>query len=113
MALKVAIASSDGKNVDLHFGKAKDFLVYELNSSSFSFLEKRKVPESTAETLSREDLKSGMSDLIKIIKNRGVDTTNIKKALAKSINEDRFMRSRIDYGMNTFSLSDFKPVHIF
>lgn len=64
-------------------------------------------------TLSREDLKNGMSDLIKIIKNRGVDTTNIKKALAKSINEDRFMRSRIDYGMNTFSLSDFKPVHIF
>lgn len=55
MALKVAIASSDGKNVDLHFGKAKDFLIYELQGSSFSFLEKRKVPESTAETLSKED----------------------------------------------------------
>ena len=52
MSLKVAIASSDGLNIDLHFGQAKSFLIYELKGSKFELTEKREVPvlenESTA-----------------------------------------------------------------
>ena len=44
MSIKVAIASSDGLNVDLHFGQAKSFLIYELKGSKFGFIEKREVP---------------------------------------------------------------------
>ena len=50
MAYKIAIASSDGKNVDLHFGAAQSFLIYEVeDNGSFSEQEKRDVPE-TAES---------------------------------------------------------------
>jgi len=43
MPHKVAIASSDGKYVNQHFGKAKHFLIVELNDDgSYEYLETRK-----------------------------------------------------------------------
>ena len=44
MSIKVAVASSDGKNIDLHFGQAKSFLIYEFKDGKFDFSEKREVP---------------------------------------------------------------------
>ena len=44
MGIKVAIASSDGLNIDLHFGQAKSFLIYELKDNKFTLTEKREVP---------------------------------------------------------------------
>lgn len=44
MGIKVAIASSDGLNIDLHFGQAKSFLIYELKDNKFTLSEKREVP---------------------------------------------------------------------
>ena len=46
MSIKVAIASSDGLNIDLHFGKAKSFLIYELKDGNFQLTEKRDAPAS-------------------------------------------------------------------
>ena len=46
MSIKVAIASSDGLNIDLHFGQAKSFLIYELKGSKFELTEKRELPQS-------------------------------------------------------------------
>ncbi|MBQ1661413.1 MAG: hypothetical protein II054_02815 [Treponema sp.] len=46
MGIKVAIASSDGINIDLHFGQAKQFAIYELESGHFAFLENRDAPNS-------------------------------------------------------------------
>ena len=45
MSVKVAIASSDGINIDLHFGKAEAFLIYELKNGKFELTEKRELPE--------------------------------------------------------------------
>ncbi|MCR5614157.1 NifB/NifX family molybdenum-iron cluster-binding protein [Treponema sp.] len=46
MSYKIAVASSDGVNIDVHFGAAKFFSIYEVqDDASFSFLEKREVPE--------------------------------------------------------------------
>ena len=45
MALKVAIASSDGLNIDLHFGQAKEFIIYEAQNGVFVQAERRTVPE--------------------------------------------------------------------
>lgn len=48
MAYKIAVASGDGVNVDLHFGAAESIDIYEVqDDGSFSLLEKRelKVPE--------------------------------------------------------------------
>ena len=50
MSIKVAIASSDGLNIDLHFGQAKSFLIYELKDKKFELTEKREVPASANES---------------------------------------------------------------
>lgn len=42
MIKRVAVASSDGINIDLHFSKASSFYVYELNDNSYRFIENRK-----------------------------------------------------------------------
>ena len=62
---------------------------------------------------SKSDIKPTLSSIHKIIKNHGIDITNIKQILTKNINENKFRKSKIDFGMNTFSLSDLKPVEVF
>ena len=42
MSIKVAIASSDRLNIDLHFGQAKEFYIYTFQKDHFDFLECRK-----------------------------------------------------------------------
>ena len=43
MSLKVAVASSNGKVIDLHFGQAPDFLIFEIKENGDSeFIEERK-----------------------------------------------------------------------
>jgi predicted Fe-Mo cluster-binding NifX family protein len=43
--MKIAIASSDGKNVDLHFGKAKSLCIFDFDEEKdvITFVEKRNV----------------------------------------------------------------------
>jgi nitrogen fixation protein NifX len=41
MGIRVAVASSDGKEVDGHFGRARAFRVYELGPASWEFREVR------------------------------------------------------------------------
>ena len=64
MSIKVAITSSDGLNIDLHFGQTKSFLIYELKDKKFELIEKRELPvsgnESTSpEATSPQDFSSG------------------------------------------------------
>lgn len=41
MKLKVAVASSDGKVINSHFGRTKQFLIFEIDKEGFEFLELR------------------------------------------------------------------------
>lgn len=41
MSYKVAFASSDGKVVNQHFGKAKNFHIVEVNKGGYKFVESR------------------------------------------------------------------------
>ena len=43
MSFKVAVASSDGKFINQHFGRSRQFLVFEVNETneSFNFLDLR------------------------------------------------------------------------
>ena len=36
--MKIAVASSDGVNVDQHFGQAKQFLIYKATPTAFKLL---------------------------------------------------------------------------
>ena len=59
------------------------------------------------------DYKESMNTIKKIIKNRGIDTSIMRKILSKYINENRFRRSKIDFAMNTFNLSNFKEIEVY
>lgn len=46
MSTKVAIASDDGINVNIHFGWAKELLIYRVeNDGTYEFIEDRAVPD--------------------------------------------------------------------
>lgn len=40
---RVAAASSDGRTVDLHFGQAQEFYIYDVGKDGFRFVEKRNI----------------------------------------------------------------------
>ena len=61
---------------------------------------------------SLEDYKNGFKQILSIVKSKGIDTTNMKTILNKYLKESRFMRSKTEYGLMTYSLSDLKPVMI-
>lgn len=39
--IKVAVTSKQGRLVDLHYGHAKEFMIYEINGSNFKYIETR------------------------------------------------------------------------
>ncbi|HEY5586957.1 MAG TPA: nitrogenase cofactor biosynthesis protein NifB, partial [Ruminiclostridium sp.] len=41
--LKVAVTSKNGRLVDLHYGQAKEFMIYEIDGSNFNYIETRQV----------------------------------------------------------------------
>jgi predicted Fe-Mo cluster-binding NifX family protein len=41
--MKIAVASSDGNSVDLHFGQAREFSIYDFDEEKATFLERRHV----------------------------------------------------------------------
>ncbi|MFO7887018.1 MAG: patatin-like phospholipase family protein [Eubacteriales bacterium] len=43
------------------------------------------------------------------VKEKGIDTTLLKKMIKNTIDEEKIRKSHIDYGLVTFSLSDMKP----
>lgn len=43
----------------------------------------------------------------------GLDVTPLKHLLEEVVDEEKIRQSKVDFGMVAFSLSDFKPVHIF
>ena len=61
----------------------------------------------------KNDIKKGFDMLSDIIENKGIDTTNMKKFLSKHLKESQFRRSKIDFAMNTYNLTDKCPVEVF
>lgn len=45
MLYKIAVGSSDGKNVDLKFGAVQEFLIFEVDLEGYRLLERRQVIE--------------------------------------------------------------------
>lgn len=63
--------------------------------------------------LSEKVIKDGLGAISKVIKNKGIDTANIRKFLSKHISEKKLRNSNIDYGLATYNITDKKVVHIF
>lgn len=43
MAIRAAAASTDGKVINCHFGKASNFLIFELRNGEFQYIETRNI----------------------------------------------------------------------
>lgn len=43
MAIRAAVASTDGKVINCHFGKASKFLIFEFKDNGFKYIENREV----------------------------------------------------------------------
>ena len=71
MAIRAAVASSDGKIVNKHFGKADCFLIFELHDGEFRYIEKRNTVPCcnmwTHEESSFENTAKALSDCSVII----------------------------------------------
>ena len=55
MSTKVALVSSDGLKIDLHFGQAKEFFIYELQKDAFVQIERRELAVNSREATLRQD----------------------------------------------------------
>lgn len=51
MGYKIAVASLDGSNIDVSFGKTDKFYIYEVDGEEYHFREIRKVEENFLDTL--------------------------------------------------------------
>lgn len=98
---KVAVASTDGISVDEHFGRSKEFLIYEVEEGgAFKFLERRNVNDgsnqshdtvlqTTVELL--EDMEVVLAKQIgpgaeKELRGKGVIALSINGSIEKALN---------------------------
>lgn len=58
-------------------------------------------------------LREAINSVKRILDNRGLDVTPLRKMLMKYLDEQAIRSSAVDFGLVTFSLTDFKPVTVF
>lgn len=58
------------------------------------------------------DIETGMIDLKKILKNKGIDVTKFLNLLKKSIDEDKIRKSKIKLGLITVKFDGLKPLEL-
>ena len=56
-------------------------------------------------------LNKTFANIRKILKNKGIDTTKLKKMVTDNLNLEKFYNSKIDYGLVTVRLNNLKPVY--
>jgi len=62
--------------------------------------------------LNKDNLKESISEIKKIIKNKGLDVTNYKNIIDKYVDETRIRNSKMNYGLVTVRVKDMKPIEI-
>ena len=63
--------------------------------------------------LTKENIKKGLQTIYQVIKNSGIDTTNLKNMLIENIDEDKLRKSNIEYGLATYNISKAKKIQVF
>lgn len=114
MAYKIAVASSDGKVINQHFGRATQFLVFEVNEENYKFLQVNQASpfcsngehddntlQSAAESLSncRAVLVSQIGNgAVRILKSRGIDAFDVRGYIEDALIKLIKYYSKIDGG---------------
>ncbi len=60
-----------------------------------------------------KELIYGIEELTIIVKNKGIDNSNLKEILSEMIDEEKIRNSKMDYGLVTVKVNDLKPLYIF
>ena len=60
-----------------------------------------------------KELIYGIEQMTLIVKNKGIDNSNLKKILDEMIDEKAIRKSRIDFGLVTVRANDLKPLYLF
>jgi len=58
-------------------------------------------------------LKNAATGFIKIIKNKGIELTGLKKVIDEYLDVDALMSSNIEFGICTVRFKDFKPMYLY
>lgn len=59
-----------------------------------------------------KNIKAGLKEIKKVLKNKGIDTKGLKKLIDENIDEDRVRNSKIKFGLVTIRLNDLKPLEL-
>ena len=60
-----------------------------------------------------KELIYGIEQMSLIVKNKGIDSSNIKNTLKEMIDEEKIRNSNMDYGLVTIRVNDLKPLYLF
>lgn len=52
-------------------------------------------------------------EILLVLKSKGLDINNLKKELNHLLKEEEIRKSKMDYGLNTIRVKDFKPLYLF
>ena len=62
--------------------------------------------------INKDNIKYSITEINKIIKNKGLDITNYKNLIDKYVNEKKLRKSKIGYGLVTVRVKDLKPMEL-
>jgi len=62
--------------------------------------------------IDKESIKTTITEINKIIKNKGLDISNYKETIDKYVDETKVRNSKINYGLVTLRLNDLKPLEL-
>lgn len=85
----------------------------KIDISTIFNLEKIHMQKFMNRNIDKETLIYILSAMKNIIENRGIDTKKMREILNNIIDEDKLRKSKIDFGMVTVSISDFKPLNLY
>lgn len=91
--------------------KTLEKLWLELNAEVFN-MDSQLIHNVINRSVEKKDLKQAFSLILNIIKNRGIDTGNIRLLLDKYIDEEKIRKSKIKFGLVTLRISDFTPLEL-
>lgn len=60
----------------------------------------------------KENIKKSITEINKIIKNKGLDVSNYKELIDKYVNEEKIRKSKTNYGLVTVRLKDLKTLEL-
>ena len=98
MTYRLAFASSDGKNVNEHFGRAKDFVIIEINNKESKYIETR-INKNPLNKCGHDE--GYIDELINVISDcRGVFVAKMGKKAASKLRLSNIQGFEMPYGIN-------------